>query len=90
MSSKNIRAVASVWVMALVATGAQAFQIVSLSPQGEIARVRQVAAKFDESAVNFGDPRARASAWRCGCLMAKSALNCSRRRAWPRPPRPTP
>lgn len=45
----------------LVATfGAQALQISSLSPQGEVARVRQVVAKFDASAVNFGDPKAPA------------------------------
>ncbi len=39
---------------------AQAFQMLSLSPQGEVARVRQVVAKFDDSAVNFGDPKAEA------------------------------
>ncbi len=39
---------------------AHALQIVSLSPQGEVARVRQVLAKFDDSAVNFGDPKAEA------------------------------
>jgi hypothetical protein len=39
---------------------ALALQITSLSPQGEIAQVRQVLAKFDESAVNFGDPKAEA------------------------------
>jgi len=38
----------------------QALQITSVSPQGEIARVRQVVAKFDEGAVNFGDPKAPA------------------------------
>jgi uncharacterized protein YfaS (alpha-2-macroglobulin family) len=37
-----------------------ALQVVSVSPQGEVARVRQVVAKFDESAVNFGDPKAPA------------------------------
>ncbi|RYF28554.1 MAG: alpha-2-macroglobulin, partial [Comamonadaceae bacterium] len=45
----------------LMATGAlpaHALQITALSPQGEISRVRQVVAKFDESAVNFGDPKA--------------------------------
>jgi len=46
--------------LAVVACATQAFQITSLSPQGEIARVRQVVAKFDESAVNFGDPKAPA------------------------------
>ncbi|MDO9259903.1 MAG: MG2 domain-containing protein [Polaromonas sp.] len=39
---------------------AQALQVTSLSPQGEIARVRQIAVKFDDSAVNFGDPKAPA------------------------------
>ena len=47
-------------LVATVALQAQAFQIVSVSPQGEIARVRQVVAKFDEAAVNFGDPKAEA------------------------------
>lgn len=46
--------------IAAIACAAQAFQITSLSPQGEVARVRQVVAKFDESAVNFGDPKAPA------------------------------
>ena len=49
--------------IALLAAGAlhaQAVQIISVSPQGEISRVRQVVAKFDESAVNFGDPKAPA------------------------------
>ncbi|MDZ7937058.1 MAG: MG2 domain-containing protein [Rhodoferax sp.] len=45
--------VASAW-------SANALQITSLSPQGEVAQVRQVVAKFDESAVNFGDPKAEA------------------------------
>lgn len=39
---------------------AHAFQITSLSPQGEVARVRQVVVKFDDSAVTFGDPKAPA------------------------------
>lgn len=42
------------------AFAAQAFSLTSLSPQGEVARVRQVVIKFDESAVNFGDPKALA------------------------------
>ncbi|TWO68991.1 alpha-2-macroglobulin [Caenimonas sedimenti] len=42
------------------AGGAQALQITSFTPQGEIARVRQVVAKFDEAAVTFGDPKAPA------------------------------
>jgi alpha-2-macroglobulin len=46
--------------LALAALTAQAFQITSLLPQGEVARVRQVVAKFDDSAVTFGDPKAEA------------------------------
>jgi hypothetical protein len=46
--------------MAWAAFSAQAFQIASLSPQGEVARVRQVVVKFNEAAVNFGDPKAPA------------------------------
>jgi alpha-2-macroglobulin len=38
----------------------QALQITSLSPQGEVSQVRQLVVKFDEAAVNFGDPKATA------------------------------
>ena len=44
----------------LLATQAHALQITSFSPQGEVARVRQVVAKFDAAAVSFGDPKAPA------------------------------
>ncbi|HSV58367.1 MAG TPA: MG2 domain-containing protein [Variovorax sp.] len=45
----------------LIAAGpASALQVSSLTPQGEVARVRQVVARFDEVAVRFGDPRAPA------------------------------
>ena len=37
---------------------AWALQISSLSPQGEVAQVRQIVAKFDQAAVAFGDPKA--------------------------------
>jgi hypothetical protein len=47
-------------LLAAAALQAQAIQIISVSPQGEVARVRQIVAKFDESAVNFGDPKAEA------------------------------
>ena len=47
-------------LLAIAALQAQAIQIVSVSPKGEVAQVRQVVAKFDESAVNFGDPKAEA------------------------------
>lgn len=39
---------------------AHALQITSLTPQGEVARIRQVVARFDQAAVNFGDPKAPA------------------------------
>ncbi|MFZ3119732.1 MAG: MG2 domain-containing protein [Variovorax sp.] len=39
---------------------AMALQAIAISPQGEVARVRQVVAKFDQAAVNFGDPKAPA------------------------------
>ena len=46
--------------LALAALSAQALQVLSFSPQGEVARVRQLVAKFDDSAVVFGDPKAAA------------------------------
>ncbi len=44
----------------LTAAQAQALQITSVTPQGEVSRVRQVVAKFDQAAVDFGDPKAPA------------------------------
>ena len=44
----------------LLAAQAQALQIVSFSPQGEVAQARQAVAKFDAAAVTFGDPKAPA------------------------------
>ncbi|MEO7400161.1 MAG: MG2 domain-containing protein, partial [Polaromonas sp.] len=46
--------------LAAVSLQAQALQISSLSPQGEVSQVRQVVAKFDAAAVNFGDAKAPA------------------------------
>ncbi len=37
---------------------ANAASVVQFSPQGEIAQVRQVKARFSEAAVAFGDPKA--------------------------------
>lgn len=50
------------FALALFSCGgaAQALQVVSASPQGEVAQVRQVVAKFNEGAVRFGDPQAAA------------------------------
>ncbi len=47
-------------LLATTALNAQALKIISVSPQGEVSRVRQIVAKFDEAAVNFGDPKAPA------------------------------
>ena len=47
-------------LLAALSFHVHALQITSLSPQGEVAQVRQVVAKFDDSAVNFGDPKAPA------------------------------
>jgi len=56
------RATPAAWALgiSLVGTAAGAVQVTSLTPQGEVARVRQVVAKFDEAAVRFGDARAPA------------------------------
>ncbi|MBY0455263.1 MAG: alpha-2-macroglobulin [Burkholderiaceae bacterium] len=56
----NIRHFILCSAIALACAGAQALQITSLSPQGEVARVRQVVAKFDAAVVHFGDPKAPA------------------------------
>ncbi len=42
----------------LASSGASAFQITRLTPQGEVAQVRQVVARFDDAAIRFGDARA--------------------------------
>ncbi|RRD57645.1 alpha-2-macroglobulin [Comamonadaceae bacterium OH2545_COT-014] len=52
------------WLLA--ASAAQALSVSSVSPQGEVAQVRQVVVKFSEAAVRFGDPQAPAPfALRC-------------------------
>ena len=58
MVSIMIRTIAA--LLAAAALQAHAQQITSLTPQGEVSRIRQVVAKFDESAVNVGDPKAAA------------------------------
>ncbi|MES2633389.1 MAG: MG2 domain-containing protein [Pseudomonadota bacterium] len=47
-------------LLALALGSAHAVTVTSLSPQGEVSKVRQVVAKFDEPAVTFGDPKAPA------------------------------
>jgi uncharacterized protein YfaS (alpha-2-macroglobulin family) len=51
------QAIASVVVTLIAATAAHAATIVSVSPQGEVAQVRQVTVKFSEAVVPFGDLR---------------------------------
>ena len=46
---------AGLWFAPVVVCAAPA--IVSASPQGEVAQVRQVTVKFSEAVVPFGDPR---------------------------------
>jgi len=57
MSAKTLLIAA---LLALSAVATQAFQVSSMSPQGEVARVRQVVLKFDEAAISFGAPKAEA------------------------------
>ncbi|MCW5649699.1 MAG: alpha-2-macroglobulin [Ramlibacter sp.] len=50
-------------IAALIAASAwqaHALQVISLSPQGEVSRVRQLVAKFDAAAAALGDPKAPA------------------------------
>jgi hypothetical protein len=42
------------------ALAAQALTLTGLTPQGEVAQVRQVVAKFDSAVITFGDPKAPA------------------------------
>ena len=44
-------------VLAASAAGAGAVSIVAVTPQGEVAQVRQVTVKFSDAVVAFGDPR---------------------------------
>ncbi|QXL84490.1 alpha-2-macroglobulin [Comamonas sp. NLF-1-9] len=45
-------------MLALASGAAQALTVVSVSPRGEVAQVRQVVVSFDAPAVRFGDPKA--------------------------------
>ena len=73
-------------IMALsagAALQAQALQLLSLSPQGEVAQVRQVVAKFNEAAVNFGNPQAPPLALSCSdAQAAKGSGRWSSEREW--------
>jgi len=48
------------WMVLGYCLPAGALTLTSLAPQGEVAQIRQVVASFDQSAVNFGDPKAGA------------------------------
>ncbi|MBS0450556.1 MAG: alpha-2-macroglobulin [Proteobacteria bacterium] len=52
-------ALVALW-LSFASAAAGAVQVSSLTPQGEVARVRQVVARFDEAAVKFGDATAAA------------------------------
>ncbi|MEI8325255.1 MAG: MG2 domain-containing protein, partial [Betaproteobacteria bacterium] len=54
----NIRTIVFAGMLTFAMAGAQAFVVTSLSPQAEVARIRQLVVKFDEAVVNFGDPKA--------------------------------
>ena len=56
---------------------AQALTLTSLTPQGEVAQVRQVVAKFDAPAVNFGDTKAGAPL-SLGCSDAQATAGSGR------------
>jgi uncharacterized protein YfaS (alpha-2-macroglobulin family) len=45
-------------LFALLSTPAQSARVTSISPQGEVAEVRQIAVRFDSPAVAAGDPQA--------------------------------
>ena len=47
-------------LLLLATAAAQALTVTSLSPQGEVAQVRQVVAQFDGPAVRLGDAQAAA------------------------------
>ncbi|WP_448251862.1 alpha-2-macroglobulin family protein [Ottowia oryzae] len=56
----SVFAVVLVNVVLCTSAPAHAFTATSFSPQGEVANVRQVVAKFNEDVVRFGDPAAAA------------------------------
>ncbi|MEO7941645.1 MAG: MG2 domain-containing protein, partial [Burkholderiaceae bacterium] len=68
----------------LVAMPAQAMQIVRMTPQGEVAQVRQVVVTFDEAVTAFGDGRARAPVTvKCGDTAAvKGSGRWTTERVW--------
>ena len=71
-----IRCLASLTIAAS-AVAAQALQVTSLTPQGEVAKVRQIVARFDQATVNFGDPQAPAP-FSVTCSDAQAAVGSGR------------
>lgn len=59
------------------AGGAQALSVTAVSPQGEVAQVRQVVIRFKDDAVRLGDARA-AAPFSVGCDQAGAALGQGR------------
>ncbi|HEU4457954.1 MAG TPA: MG2 domain-containing protein [Methylibium sp.] len=57
MQPKQLVAVAVAVLGGLLGPHAPAATVAGVSPQGEVAQVRQVVVKFSESVVAFGDPR---------------------------------
>jgi len=68
---------ASAWALLAAAGMAHALTVTSVSPQGEVTRVRQVVAKFDAPAVRFGDPKAPAP-FTVSCTEADAAQGTGR------------
>ncbi|MGJ7580939.1 alpha-2-macroglobulin family protein [Variovorax sp. RHLX14] len=56
---------------------ASALELVGLTPRGEVSRVRQVVARFDKPAADFGDPKAPAP-FTVGCSDAKAGKGTAR------------
>ncbi|SFE04857.1 alpha-2-macroglobulin family protein [Paracidovorax konjaci] len=78
MTTKHFVRAAFAALLGLASAGAaQALSVSSFSPQGEVARIRQVVVKFDAAAVNFGDPKAPAP-FSVGCEGADAAKGTGR------------
>ena len=73
---RTARTLAALCLMAS-APLAQALSVTSVSPQGEVAQVRQVVVKFDGAAVQFGDARAPAP-FTLACSDADAARGAGR------------
>lgn len=63
----------------LTALSAQAFQITSFSPQGEVSPIRQIVVKFDEPAVNLGEPKGGSAPLKVECTPSEGRVGSSSR-----------